>query len=226
MSGHDPIKLLVSIVDHGRGKFIKRFSEENNIYFSFRLHGDGTASSDLLALLGLDGAQKDIIINLLPTSRVPLVIQSISNLMSMGSPGKGIAFCVPLAGLNALADREIRAQFGDELLETQQQRGGDLVNFNLILAVYNAGFTNEVVSVARGAGATGGTVVHARGIAKEQGESFFGLTIQDEKEVIAILSPADMSRTIMDALNQKCGANTEISALLMLLPVTDVAGLG
>lgn len=226
MSGNDAIKLLVSIVDHGRGKFIKRFSEENNIYFSFRLHGDGTASSDLLALLGLDGTQKDIIINLLPASRVPIVIRSISNLMSMGSPGRGIAFCLPLSGLSALADREIRSQIPHEGTETAAPIGGDLVNFSLILGVYNAGFTDEVVAAAREAGATGGTVIHARGIAKEQGEKFFGLTIQDEKEVILILTPSDMSRNIIDALNRKCGANTEISALLMVLPVTDVAGLG
>ena len=225
MSDHDPIKLLISIVDHGRGKFIKRFSEENNIYFSIRIHGDGTANSDLLALLGLGGTEKDLILNLLPSSRVPLVIKSISNLMSMGSPGKGIAFCVPLAGLNALADREIR-ELMPEATETIDPKGEDLVRFSLILGIYNAGFTDEVVAAAREAGATGGTVVHARGIAKEHGEKFFGLTIQDEKEVIAILAPSDISHNIMDTLNQKCGPNTEIRALIMALPVSDVAGLG
>lgn len=225
MSGTDPMKLLVSIVDHGRGKFIKRFSEENNIYFSFRLHGDGTASSDLLELLGLDGAEKDIIVNLLPSRYVPIVIRSISNLMSMGSPGKGIAFAVPLSALNALADREIR-DLMPELDEKATANGGDLVNFSLIMAVYNAGFTDEMVAAARSAGATGGTVLHARGIAKEQGEKFFGLTIQDEKEVILILTPSDMRSGIIDALNHTCGPNTDICALVMALPVTDVAGLG
>ncbi len=225
MNTPEPIKLLFSIVDHGRGKLVKRFAEDNNIYFSWRLHGEGTASSDLLDMLGLGSAKKDLILSLVPAHRVPVVIQSISNLMSMGSPGRGIAFSVPLAALNALAAREIH-----DLTEPKKGnnpvKGEDLVSFRLILAVYNAGFTDDVVAAAREAGATGGTIIHSRGIAKDEGETFFGLTIQDEKEVILILSPTELSSPIMDALNKHCGPNTPVKALVMALPVSDVAGLG
>lgn len=225
----ETIKLLVSIVDHGCGKHIKKFCEENNIYFSIRLYGVGTASSDLLALLGLDGADKDIILSLVPSSRTPAIIKSISKLMNMGSPGKGIAFSIPLGALNSLAAKEIN----DFLVDAKNlppangpRKEETMVEFSLIIAVYNAGYTDDVVAVARDAGATGGTVIHARGIAKEAGEKHFGLTIQDDKEVMIVLSPADLSRPILDALNTKCGPNTESHALVMSVPVHEVVGLG
>ena len=220
-----PISLLVSIVNRDQGKFIKRFCEENDIIFSFRMHGEGTAGSDLLQLLGLDGAEKNLIVNLLPEHKVRLVMKSISQLMSMNSPGRGIAFSVPLSGLNALAAREIN-QLLPENPDEQVRKAEELVDFSLIIAVYNAGYTDDVVAIARGAGATGGTVLHARGITKAQCESYFGMSIQDEKEVITILSPVAQARTIMDALNKECGANTEASALVLSVPVQHVAGLG
>ena len=225
----EAIKLLVSIVDHGRGKHIKKFCEENNIYFSIRLYGVGTASSDLLALLGLDGADKDIILSLIPSSRTPMIIKSISKLMNMGSPGKGIAFSLPLGALNSLAAKEISDLLvSRENLEkkTDPRKEETMVDFCLIVAVYNSGYTDDVVATARHAGATGGTVLHARGIAKEAGEKYFGLTIQDDKEVMIVLSPADLSRPILDALNTKCGPNTDSQALVMSIPVHEVVGLG
>ena len=220
-----PISLLVSIVNRDQGKFIKRFCEENDVIFSFRLHGEGTASSDLMQLLGFDGAEKNMILSLLPEHKVRLVMKSISKLMNMSSPGRGIAFSVPLSGLNALAAREIN-QLLPEDADEQTRKVEKLVEFSLIIAVYNAGYTDDVVSVARAAGATGGTVLHARGITKEQCETYFGMSIQDEKEVISILSPTAQGGAIMDALNKECGAKTDISALVLSVPVQHVAGLG
>ena len=223
-AGSSPICLLVSIVNRDQGKYIKRFCEENSVHFSFRIHGDGTANSDLLQLLGLDGVEKNLICNLLPEHKAQVVMRSISQLMSMSNPGRGIAFTIPLSGINALAAREIHQLLPED--ETQHRKAEELVEFSLIIAVYNAGYTDEVVACARAAGATGGTVLHARGITKEQCETYFGMSIQDEKEVITILSPTEQSRKIMEALNKQCGAKTDASALVLSVPVSHVAGLG
>ncbi|MCL2665792.1 MAG: P-II family nitrogen regulator, partial [Defluviitaleaceae bacterium] len=53
----------------------------------------------------------------------------------------------------------------------------------LLLIVVNAGYAEEVIETAREAGAKGATVVNARGTGKNR-ESFLGITVDAEKEII------------------------------------------
>ena len=46
-------------------------------------------------------------------------------------------------------------------------------NYEMILCVVNAGFSDEVMDAAREAGARGGTVMHARGTANKEAEAFY-----------------------------------------------------
>ena len=46
------------------------------------------------------------------------------------------------------------------------------------------------METARKAGARGGTIIHARWAGSESVEEFYGITVQQEKEVIAIVSSA------------------------------------
>ena len=68
----------------------------------------------------------------------------------------------------------------------------DKVKLELVVCIINAGFSQNVVEVARNAGAKGGTIVRGRGTANPEAEEFFGLTIQPDKEVLLILVPADI----------------------------------
>ena len=61
---------------------------------------------------------------------------------------------------------------------------------SMILVTVNQGFTEEVMETARKAGARGGTIIHARWAGSESVEEFYGITVQQEKEVIAIVSSA------------------------------------
>ena len=49
----DPIRLLVTIVEHGKGERITNLANARHVHFNFILHGRGTASSDILDMLGL-----------------------------------------------------------------------------------------------------------------------------------------------------------------------------
>jgi nitrogen regulatory protein PII len=53
---------------------------------------------------------------------------------------------------------------------------------------------------ARKAGATGGTVINARGTGKEEDVKFFGITLVPEKEVLLILVDADKADAVLDAV--------------------------
>ena len=65
---------------------------------------------------------------------------------------------------------------------------------------HTAGYAEDIMSVARKAGATGGTILHGRGTAREEDGKFFGLTIVPEKDILLILAGTDKSRDILEAI--------------------------
>ena len=72
-------------------------------------------------------------------------------------------------------------------------------NPKTLVAYFSA--TGNTAEVARSiAGATGGTVIHARGTARPDDATFFGITIVPEKELVMILSPKDKSDRIMESI--------------------------
>ena len=60
--------------------------------------------------------------------------------------------------------------------------------FELILCIVNAGYSQNVMDAARQAGARGGTILRGRGSANPEAEEFFNITIQSLgfKSVMAV----------------------------------------
>ena len=56
------------------------------------------------------------------------------------------------------------------------------MNYELIVCIVNAGFSELVMDAAKEVGARGGTVIHAKGTANKDAEKYFKITIQPEKE--------------------------------------------
>lgn len=90
----------------------------------------------------------------------------------------------------------------------------------LILCVVNAGFSQNVMEVARAAGAKGGTILRARGTANPEAEELFNITIQPDKEIVMILAGKEVMAGIMKAVYKECGPATEAQGLVFTLPVS------
>ena len=54
--------------------------------------------------------------------------------------------------------------------------------YELVICIVNQGFTEIVMDAARSVGATGGTIIKARGAGSEKAGELFGITFQHEKE--------------------------------------------
>ena len=90
----------------------------------------------------------------------------------------------------------------------------------LILIITNRGYVENVMQIARDAGAPGGTVIHARGTGVGDSETFFGVTIGAEKEMIFIVTEREKRDIIMEAIMQKAGNDSPAGSILFSLPVT------
>ena len=75
----------------------------------------------------------------------------------------------------------------------------------MITVIVNKGYADDVMAAARRAGAGGGTVINARGTAKETDERFFGMHIVAEKEMLIMVVPAEKKDGVISAIRElKC----------------------
>lgn len=96
----------------------------------------------------------------------------------------------------------------------------------LIVAIVNHGFEEDVMSAARAAGARGGTVFNARGTASANKEvKFLGVALHPNKEIVFILTSLEKRNDIMTSIKDKAGLATPGAGIIFSLPVESVLGV-
>ena len=98
-------------------------------------------------------------------------------------------------------------------------------NHEVIFAIVNSGFAEDVMDVAREQGVRGGTILVGRGVARENEAAFFGITIHVEKEVLMMVVEKDIRDNVLNALYKQMGMGKKAQGIAFSLPVSDVAGL-
>ena len=84
---------------------------------------------------------------------------------------------------------------------------------------------NVAMDAARSAGASGGTVLKARGTGGSHSEKFFGFSIASEKEIHLLVTPAQGRNNIMKAIMEKAGLESKAQSIVFSLPVSHALGL-
>lgn len=87
-----------------------------------------------------------------------------------------------------------------------------------LFIIINAGFSAEVIEIAREAGAKGATIMNARGSGKLH-ESFMGITIDSEREIILSLIDGDIVNDVMAKIKEKAGRNHSANSICFTMPV-------
>ncbi len=98
-------------------------------------------------------------------------------------------------------------------------------DYEVILAIVNEGYAEDVMDVAREHGARGGTIINARGVAREEAAAFFGISLNIEKEIIMMVVPKTIKDEILNAIYKEMGMAKKAQGIAFSLPVTDTAGL-
>lgn len=220
------VKLLISIVERGQGKAVIEFYTRYGLTCHFQAVGRGTASSDILDILGVGSTERDVIISFGEKGRTWRLLRQIQE-EEAGVRAKGIAFSMPLTALNTLAAATLMLEGGQiskEGADAMEQNTGE--GHSLVLIVVNQGHTDDVMNTARAAGARGGTIIRSRWAGSEKSENFYGITVQAEKEIIAIAAGSELRKLIMEAVNKKHGMNTEAGAMVCSVALDQVQRLG
>jgi hypothetical protein len=222
------LKFLVFIIDWTKTPVISAVFEELNVRFHFVCKGKGTASSEILDLLGIGSSEKAVIFCLEQDRMVPILLKAVSKKLGLYNPGAGIAFTLPLSGINnpiLMAFKESVSQDINNFQEKEADKMNAEIKYDLIVSVVNQGYSDELMTVARESGATGGTVINARGLVHKGPVKFFGISVQPEKEIITILASREKKAPIMQAVSQAYGITTKAEGIVFSLPVDNITGL-
>ncbi|HEC29575.1 MAG TPA: P-II family nitrogen regulator [Gammaproteobacteria bacterium] len=77
------------------------------------------------------------------------------------------------------------------------------MHFKLIISFVEDDKTNAIMEAARKGGATGATVInHARGEGLNKTKTFFGLSLETQRDVVLFLVEEHLSRKILELLNE------------------------
>ena len=215
--------LMVTIVDRKIGKKYQSLYKENEHHVMFSSLGFGTAASEILNYLGLEATEKAVIFSVQEEEKWLHIKKQLQRKLRIDAPGGGIAFIIPLSSIGGKKS----LQFLLEKQNYQKEEESTLKDMvhELIIVIANQGNIELVMDAARGAGAYGGTVIHARGTGMEKAEQFLGFSLASEKEMIFIVAQKEQKNNIMKAIMENAGSDSRAKSIVFSLPVTDTAGL-
>ncbi|MDR0964788.1 MAG: hypothetical protein LBM60_09250 [Clostridium sp.] len=223
MASIGSVKLLIAFVGRGEGNELSKYLQKNQIDLSFQCIGHGTATSELMDVLGLGSSQKDVLIAMTNAQLSAKVLTQLAKASGQVVSARGIVFDLSLTGLsNRIAAVLLNTNqnlFGGEPMESKQQDN------SLLLIIVNQGYTAEIMDTARAAGAGGGTILKARYSGNKENDLFHGIEIQAEKEILAIVTPTESRNVIMETINKKHGKNTKAEAILCSLGIDQLVKL-
>lgn len=161
------------------------------------IHARGTATSAILALLGLGDTHKEILVNVIDRKEKEKILRAVSR-----AKAKGVAFIVEEEDENMSA------------------------KWRLIQVISQDGMSEDIMAVARKAGAQGGTVITARGTSTEEDVKFFGSPLVPEKEILMIVAERERAEAVEKAIGEMKVLNKKGMGIVFTLPVSDFRNLG
>ena len=201
--------------------------KEGDIPTQYLIHGQGTASSQGMDMLGLDGVDKNRLMGMMPKAFADGMLIKLRKKLHLGMPNTGIAFTLPLSGSSGRVVQlmeGLEAEDRPRLLE-RRESGMTENEYSMIMAIVNQGFSEDVMNAARPKGASGGTVFHSRRIGNEEAMKFWKISVQEEREIVIILAQKEDKKAIMQAIGENCGMESKAQGIILSLPVDGIVGL-
>ncbi|WP_407396502.1 P-II family nitrogen regulator [Treponema sp.] len=182
-------KLITAIVPHNRCNSVSEAAQKAGSWGGTVLTGRGISANKFLDFLGLGETSLDVMMILTESEKCNGIFSAIVDSVSEEKKNFGIAYSTNAGQLlkagNITGDKPV-------MNGNKKQQ--------LITVILNRGFADDAMAAARNAGAGGGTVLNARGTAKEDDEKFFGVNIVPEKEMLQIVVSEEKKDAVLDAI--------------------------
>ncbi|HDS64067.1 MAG TPA: P-II family nitrogen regulator [Methanofollis liminatans] len=95
---------------------------------------------------------------------------------------------------------------------------------DLIVTIVKKGWADQVMQAARNAGSEGGTVLMGRGTGIHEMQSFLGIPIEPEKEIVLIVVEPEQTDRVLDAISAAAELDQPGRGIAFVIPLSRVAG--
>ncbi len=99
------------------------------------------------------------------------------------------------------------------------------MRFKLVLSSVKSDITDHIVDEAKNAGATGATIIPARGTGIKEAKTFFGLSLEAQTDIILFLVEEHLVTKILDAIKEAGKFHKPGTGIAFVIPVEHVVGL-
>ncbi len=192
--------LLIAVVQKGDGSRVMKAMRDAGATGGTICYARGSASSSVLALLGIGDSRKEVIMSLLSDE----ILDSVLLAAKRAKSKNGIAFIMDANSEDRSMSRE----------------------WEMIEIIVEKGYSEDVMATARKAGASGGTIINAHGTASEEDAKFFGISIVPEKEILLIVAKSDVSERVVEAVKGLECLKKKGMGILFTIPVNNFVPLG
>ncbi len=207
--------MIITVVPRGEGEKMARAAVEGGAGGGTVLLGKGTAENSVLQFLGLGETAKDITMSVVRDDKATPALESIKA-KAAGHRHYGIAFTAGVGNFQ---------RSGDEISK-EEEKVMDKSGYRLINVIVNRGYAEDAMAAARSAGAKGGTILQARGTAREDDASFFGVQLVPEKEMLMIVVEEEKYEAVFNAVRSLKCFSEKGSGIEFSFPVSDFTVLG
>lgn len=212
---------VIAIVNRDRREDMEAICQNLKLPFTLTMLGQGTATSEHLSLYGLVPTEKALVQTVADRDQTQRLIRAAKMRLFIDIPGNGIMLSIPIKSVGGGRTMAY--------LTENSTPGGEnpkmTFEHELIYAILNEGHSDMVMNAARSAGATGGTVMTAKGTGVKSAEKFMGISLASERDVVIIVAKSEVKSQIMKAIIEKCGIGTPAGAVCFSLPVSEIQGL-
>ncbi|SHO50022.1 P-II family nitrogen regulator [Desulfopila aestuarii] len=99
------------------------------------------------------------------------------------------------------------------------------MRFKIILASVKPVLTDKIVDSAKDSGATGATIIPARGTGMREAKTFFGLSLEAQTDIIMFLLEEHLVEPVLAAIARVGEFSKPGTGIAFVLPVEQVVGL-
>ncbi len=213
---HD-IELICIIVNFGIGSKILKHAKQHGISGGTIVLGNGTVNNSILGFLGLCDIRKEIIFMAAEKEAGLKALEALNREFEFHKPNHGIAFTSSICGI--MGTKCMVCEYHNE------ERGEENIMYHTITAIVDKGKAEDVISAATKAGSKGGTIINARGSGIHETSKLFSMDIEPEKEIVIILSEAEMTEKIAKTIKEDLKMDEAGNGIIYVQNVNQTYGI-
>lgn len=195
-----PAKLLLVIVTRGCGRCVVDASKRGGARGGTRLRGRGQHFTGTTAAESEEFFEQDIVVILMRDEAGDVINAIVEDSFDPRSGYSGAALVVDVPKTLA---RQGHTPGSAETFSPESEGEAMQSGFTMIASIINHGQAEDLMAVARQAGARGGTILNARGTGTEEDVQFFGISLAPEKEMLIIITESSHTEAVFDALSNQ-----------------------